>query len=202
MACMIEELILASASPIRARLLAAAGVEARVKPAQIDEKAIKQVFNAESRSAGDCALALAESKASQIAKGRDQALVIGADQILVCSDRWFDKPEDLASARAQLKVLRGRVHELVTAVCVVQQERRLWHTVSRPTLTMRTFSDGFIDDYLAVEGTAVVGSVGAYRLEGRGVQLFERLEGDYFAILGMPLLGLLGFLRDRGVLQS
>ena len=198
---MIEELILASASPARARLLAAAGVQARVEPAEIDETGVKQAFRAEGRSAVDCALALAEAKAGRIARIRHRALVIGADQILAYADQWLDKPADLAAARAQLKTLRGCMHELVTAVCVVQQETRLWHIVSRPRLTMRNFSDGFLDEYLAVEGTAILGSVGSYRLEGKGVQLFDRVEGDHFAILGMPLLELLAFLRNYGALQ-
>jgi septum formation protein len=199
---MIEELILASASPARARLLAAAGIQARVEPAEIDEIAVKQAFRADRRSAVDCALALAEAKAGRIARNRHRALVIGADQILVCAAQWLDKPADLAAARAQLKTLRGRTHALVTAVCVVQQETRLWHIVSRPRLTMRNFSDGFLDEYLAVEGAAILGSVGAYRLEGKGVQLFDRVEGDHFAILGMPLLELLACLRNYGVLRS
>ena len=198
---MIEELILASASPVRARLLAAAGVEARVEPAGIDEMAVKQAFRAEGRLAADCALALAEAKAGRIARNRHRALVIGADQILVCAEQWLGKPADLAAARAQLKTLRGRTHELVTAVCVVQHETRLWHIVSRPRLTMRNFSDGFLDEYLAVEGAAILGSVGAYRLEAKGVQLFDRVEGDHFAILGMPLLELLAFLRNYGAVQ-
>ena len=199
---MIEELILASASPARARLLAAAGVQARVEPAEIDEMAVKQAFRAKGRSAVDCALALAEAKAGWIARNRHRALVIGADQILAYADQWLDKPADLAAARAQLKTLRGCMHELVTAVCVVQQETRLWHIVSRPRVTMRNFSDGFLDEYLAVEGAAILGSVGAYRLEGKGVQLFDRVEGDHFAILGMPLLELLAFLRNYGAVQS
>jgi septum formation protein len=199
---MIEELILASASPARARLLAAAGIQARVEPAEIDEMAVKQAFRAEGRSAVDCALALAEAKAGRIARKRRRTLVIGADQILVCADQWLDKPTDLAAARAQLKTLRGRMHALVTAVCVVQQETRLWHIVSRPRLTMRNFSDGFLDAYLAVEGAAILGSVGAYRLEGKGVQLFDRVEGDHFTILGMPLFELLAFLRNYGAVQS
>jgi septum formation protein len=132
----------------------------------------------------------------------DQALVIGADQLLICEGRWFDKPSGLASARAQLQALRGRSHELITALCIVQNRARIWHTVNRPRLFMREFSDAFLDDYLAAEGTAICGSVGAYRLEGKGVQLFEHIEGDYFAILGLPLLELLGFLRNRGEIPS
>jgi len=197
-----EELILASASPTRAWLLATAGVEVRVEPAAVDEEVVKQTFRARGRAAVECALALAEAKARRVAGRHDRAFVIGADQILVCDGLWFDKPSDLGASRAKLKALRGRAHQLATAVCVVQNGTRIWHTVKQPHLLMREFSDLFLDDYLAVEGTAVLGTVGAYRLEGRGVQLFERVEGDHFAILGLPLLELLGFLRECGQLPS
>jgi septum formation protein len=125
--------------------------------------------------------------------------VIAADQMLVCDNAWSDKLADLAAARAQLLALRGRRHELVSAVCVVRDTTRLWHDVDRPALTMRSFGDGFLDDYLASAGDDVLGSVGAYRLEGHGIQLFSRIDGDYFAILGLPLLPLLAFLRGHGV---
>ena len=194
--------MLASGSPARARLLAAAGLQFRVDPAAIDEESLKQECRSRREGAIECALALAEAKARRVAHGCDRAVVIGADQILVCGDQWFDKPAHLGAARRQLEILRGRTHELITAVCVFQGASRLWHTVSRPRLTMRDFSNGFLDDYLAVEGAAVLNSVGAYRLEGMGVQLFERVEGDYFAILGLPLLELLAFLRLRGEMQS
>jgi septum formation protein len=197
-----DQLILASASPTRAALLATAGVEVRVEPAAVDEEAVKQTYRAKGHAAVECALALAEAKARRVAGRHDRAFVIGADQILVCDGLWFDKPSDLGAARAQLKALRGRTHELATAVCVVQNRTRIWHTVKQPHLTMREFSDLFLEDYLAVEEAAVLGTVGAYRLEGRGVQLFERIEGDYFAILGLPLLELLGFLRECDQLAS
>ena len=199
---MTDELILASASPTRARLLATAGLVVSVEPAAVDEEAVKQTLRAEGHAAVDCALALAELKARGIASLYDQALVIGADQLLICDDRWFDKPSGLASARAQLQALRGRSHELITAICIVHNRARIWHTVNRPRLFMREFSDAFLDDYLAAEGTAICRSVGAYRLEGKGVQLFEHIEGDYFAILGLPLLELLAFLRNRGEIPS
>jgi septum formation protein len=195
---MTSGLILASASVARARLLEAAGLGVRIEPAGIDERMIKQAFRTEGREALCCALALAEAKARRVAERNSRFLVVGADQILVCGDVWFDKPSDLADARVQLKALCGRTHELVTAACTVQGETLLWRTISRPQLTMREFSDQFLDDYLVAEGDEILGSVGAYRLEGRGVQLFERIEGDHFAILGIPLLELLQFLRDRG----
>jgi septum formation protein len=199
---MTEGLVLASASTIRAQLLAAAGVYFRIEPAELDEGLLKQACRAEGRDAADCALALAEIKARQVAARVGRALVIGADQLLVCGEIWFDKPADLGQARTQLQALRGRTHELVTAVCAVQDGSRLWHAVSRPRLTMRHFNDAFLDDYIAAEKADILGSVGAYRLEGRGVQLFEYIEGDYFAILGLPLLALLGFLRTTSIILS
>jgi septum formation protein len=120
--------------------------------------------------------------------------------MLVCDGAWFDKPADAQEARGQLLALRGRRHELVSAVCVMRDGETLWHRVERPALTMRAFSEAFLDDYLARAGSDVLGSVGAYRLEKIGIQLFQRIEGDYFAILGLPLLPLLEFLREHGVI--
>lgn len=193
-------LILASASPVRAALLMAAGLDFAVDPADLDESAIKRRCRDEGRSAEDCAEALAVAKARSVAIRHPDALVIGADQLLVCAGAWLDKPADKAAARARLTVLRGRKHALATAACVVCKDVILWQMVSRPELTMRGFSDAFLDRYLAAEGEAILGSVGAYRLEGRGIQLFDGVEGDHFAILGLPLLQLLAFLRDRGVI--
>jgi len=195
-----EPLILASASPTRKRLLAAAGLAVRVEPAAVDEAAVKRVFMADGRSASDCALALAEAKARQVAECHGRALVVGADQILSCGRVWFDKPTDLAAARAQLQELRGQTHEFVTAACVIQGANRMWHAVSSAKLTMRQFSDAFLAGYLDAEGTTILGSVGAYRLEGKGIQLFADIKGNYFAILGLPLLELLAFLRGCGAL--
>jgi septum formation protein len=126
------------------------------------------------------------------------ALVIGADQILVCEGERFDKPESLVEAAWHLRKLRGKAHALVTAACVVREGEVLWSCVETPKLTMRDFSDAFLQEYLAAEGGAVCGCVGAYRLEGLGMQLFERIEGDYFTVLGLPMLALLGFLRGAG----
>jgi septum formation protein len=168
----------------------------------VGEEAIKRTFEGTGRAAEDCAAELAAAKAREIAERHGRALVIGADKIPVCDRRWFDEPVDLGAARAQLVALRGHTHELATAVCVVQDRTRSWHTVSRARLTMRAFSDRFLDDYLAAEGTAVFESVGAYRLEGRGIQLFEHIDGDHFAILGLPLVDLFRFLGDRGRIPS
>ena len=150
----------------------------------------------------DCAVALAKAKARAVAKRRPSALVIGADQILVADGKWFDKPDNLEEAADQLKQLRGRSHVLATAACAIQDKTLLWRAVASPKLTMRCFGEGFLASYIEAEGDAVLGSVGAYRLEGRGVQLFARIEGDHFAILGLPLLELLEFLRSRGMLAE
>jgi septum formation protein len=192
-------LILASSSPVRAELLRNAGLAFRVEPAAIDEGEIKAAFHAERRAAADCANALAEAKAMRVARRHSGSLVIGADQLLICEGSWFDKPGDRAAARAQLLALRGKRHELVSAVCVVRDGETLWHFVDRSALTMRNFSDEFLEDYLNAAGADILGSVGAYHLEGLGVQLFARIEGGHFAILGLPLLPLLDFLRDHGV---
>jgi septum formation protein len=200
MASTPEPIILASASLTRARLLEAAGVPFTVESAAIDETAIKQEMRKADRAAIECSLALAQAKAEAVSKRHPEALVIGADQLLAAGDEWFDKPESLAAARVQLQKLRGRTHVLVTAACVIQADERLWQASSLPELTMRLFSDTFLDEYVAAEGEALLGSVGAYRLETRGVQLFSRMTGDYFAVLGLPLIELLDFLRNRGAL--
>lgn len=193
-------LVLASASAARRAVLAAAGLRFEVRTAAVDEDAIKASARAEGIPAADAALLLAEAKARRVAAKEPEALVIGADQMLVCEGRWFDKPADLDAARAQLRTLRGRTHELVTAVVCWRHGGRVWQHVSVPRLTMRDFSDAFLEAYLAREGEAVTGSVGAYRLEGLGVQLFARVAGEHSSILGLPLLPLLEFLRGHGVL--
>ena len=193
-------LVLASSSTSRAALLRAAGLTFDVLPARIDEAEVKRSGRAAGATAGDVALLLAELKARQVSARESDALVIGADQILLCADEWFDKPETIAEARKQLARLRGRGHVLATAVACYRDGRRLWHHIATPHLTMRSFSDAFLDDYLAAEGLDITGSVGAYRLEGRGIHLFAKVEGEHGAILGLPMLALLDFLRQHGVL--
>ncbi len=195
-------LVLASASTVRRDILVDAGIEIIVDPAQIDEGAIKESMAAEGLGAADLALTLARLKAQRISARHEDALVIGADQVLDLDGRWFDKPTDMDHARGHLLVLRGRTHKLVTAASVFRDGEQIWHHVETPELTMRDFSDGFVDQYLAQAGDSVLSSVGAYRLEGAGAQLFSRIEGDYFTILGLPLLALLDFLRGHGVVKT
>jgi len=200
-------LVLASQSSARRSLLQRAGLRFETLPAAVDEAALKESAQAEGISPEDTAIMLAEAKAERIAHRLRDALVIGCDQLLVCqmedkSLRWFDKPADKAAARAQLLALRGRTHRLVTATVAWRGGARIWQDVTQPRLTMRDFSEEFCDAYLAAEGEAILGSVGAYRLEAMGVHLFSRVEGEHSAILGLPMLPLLGFLRQHGVLRG
>lgn len=195
-------LVLASSSATRATLLRAAGLPFTAQPAAVDEESLKQAAQAEKISPADTAVLLADAKADRIARrllrdGTD-ALVIGADSLLVCEGRWFDKPEGLAGARAQLQALRGRTHELISAVVCWRHGARIWHHATTCRLAMRDFSDDFLDAYLAAEGEAVTHSVGAYRLEGLGMHLFREVTGEHAAILGLPMLPLLDFLRQHG----
>ena len=196
------ELVLASQSSSRRELLHSAGIAFTACPAHIDEAGIKQSAQAESMPVTDLAILLAELKATRVARQFPEALVIGADQILICEGVWFDKPANLAMAAEHLRFLRGKTHQLVTAMVCVRGGMRIWHHIAEPRLTMRLFSDAFLSDYLAAEGNAVMQTVGAYRLEGLGVHLFDRIEGEHSAILGLPLLSLFGFLRQHGVLTS
>jgi len=192
--------VLASASAPRRAMLENAGVAVTADPASVDEDEVKRAFKADGAGADDCAEALAEMKARRVAARHPDRLVIGADQMLVCGDVWFDKPPDRDHARAQLLALRGRTHELIASCVAFAGGARVWHHTDRARLTVRAFSDGFLDAYLDRVGDAALASVGGYQLEGLGAQLFSRVEGDYFTVLGLPLLPLLGYLRTRGVL--
>lgn len=199
-------LVLASASPTRARMLRAAGVDFDVAPAHVDEEAARDSLRAEGASAADAAMALAELKALRISARRPEDLVVGADQILSLGARWFAKPPDRAAARAQLLALRGREHRLDSAACAAMGGAPVWRAADSARLSVRPFGDGFLDSYLdscleAGGGGGALGSVGAYRVEGPGAQLFSAIDGDRFTVLGLPLLPLLEYLRQRGMLE-
>ena len=192
-------LILASASSSRRQMLSNAGLDFSIEPSGVDEDEVKLSLTAERASAQDVATTLAEMKARRVSTRRPGALVIGADSTLSCEGRLYDKPPTLAAARAQLEALSGRTHELVSSVVVAKDGARLWHTTETGRLTMRPLSPGFLDAYLARAGEAVCASVGAYQLEGLGAHLFSRIDGDYFTVLGLPLLPLLVFLAEHGI---
>jgi septum formation protein len=196
---MPRPLILASASPARRQLLANAGLRFAAQPSGVDEEEATLSLLAAGAGARDVATALAEMKAVRVSARQPEALVVGADSTLACDGRLFDKPATLADARRLLSALAGRTHELCSSVVVAQDGLRLWHHADSGRLTMRAMSERFIDAYLACAGEAVCGSVGAYQLEGLGVHLFSRIEGDFFTVLGLPLLPLLAFLSEHGI---
>ena len=194
-------LVLASASRSRAALLKAAHVPFEVCPATVDEIAIRASMEAEGFAPGDTADALAELKAGRTSGRMPDRVVLGADQVLVCEGRILEKPDSPKAARAQLQSLRGKEHALVSAAVLAKDGSPIWRYQERATLRMRAFSDTFLDAYLEEEGKAVQESVGAYRLEAMGAQLFETVSGDYFTILGLPLLPLLRQLRELDMLR-
>ena len=193
-----KPLLLASRSEVRQILLEGAGIPLEVRPADLDERRLEA--NAATQAPSVVAVHLAREKAHAVAKSQRGRLTLGADQTLVLGSERFSKPADMTAARAQLRQLSGRTHELHSAIAFVEDEAVLFEYVGVARLTMRAFSDEFLDLYLKTAGNAAMSSVGAYRLESFGVQLFERIEGDYFTILGLPLLQALDFLRRRGCL--
>jgi len=195
-----EPLVLASKSAIRQTLLRDAGVPVEVQPADIDERTIEQQRPA--RDAGELAALLAREKARTIAARLPGRLVLGADQTLALGERRFSKPGDRAGARAQLEALRGRTHELHSAVALMQESTIVFEHREVARLTMRAFSDSFLESYLDAMGPAVTASVGGYQLERIGIQLLERIEGEHFVILGLPLVALLQYLRQAGWLAA
>jgi septum formation protein len=196
----VTDVTLASASASRAAILRAAGVDFRVVAAGVDEAAVKAQMIGVGADARQIAAELAQRKAIQVS--RDHAgLVIGADQTLEFEGAIYDKPEDAARAREQLERFRGRTHLLHAAVAVAREGQITWAASDTARLTMRPFSDRFLNAYLERQGEGLLATVGAYRLEGEGVQLFEAIDGDYFSILGLPLLGLLALLRREGALD-
>jgi septum formation protein len=201
LAAAAPQVVLASASAARAQLLAVVGVPFERHPAMVDEGAIKEALKAEGAGAEDAAIALAELKAQHVARLRPEPIVLGADQILTCEGRWFDKPADAQQARLQLCALSGRRHELWTAAVAFRNGGRAWHHLATARLWMRSCSDAFIGGYLTALGPDALSSVGSYQIEGLGAQLFARIEGDHFTIQGLPLLEVIEFLRVQGVLE-
>jgi septum formation protein len=194
-----RELVLASASPFRRRMLEAAGLSFRTTPADVDEADIRQRLA--TSSPVRIAETLAQAKAASVSAAQPDALVIGADQVLAFDNQVFGKPNDVYEARAHLRQLRGHTHDLHSAVALAEAGETLWSHTETAHLTMRAFSDAFLDRYLAEMGPRAGQTVGAYEIEGRGIQLFERIEGDTFTIIGLPLLALLAELRARGAID-
>ena len=196
----MPRLVLASGSAVRARLLRDARLAFDVVASSVDEDEIKRAHRDE--TVEQLAMTLARAKATEVAARHPDALTIGADQILDCAGKRFDKPKDRAEASAHLRAFRGRTHRLITACTIYRGPIEVWHHATIPMLSMWDFDDAFIDAYLTEAGDGVLTSVGAYQLEGLGAHLFDKIEGDYFSILGLPLLPLLAFLRTQGLLTS
>ena len=199
-----ERLILASASTARNKVLADAGVVFSVSPSTVDERAVHVALKAGEEEVGaeDLAEVLARAKAQSISETHSDALVIGGDQVLALGDQIFDKPGSPDEARTQLLALRGKTHALVSAVALARGGEVSWTHVDVAHVTLRSFSPVFLGQYMALVGPSVCDTVGCYRLEGPGVQLIERVSGDVFTVLGLPLLPLLEELRRRGILVS
>ena len=195
-------LILASQSPFRRMLMENAGLAFETRAAEIDERAVEAALAVRNPTPPQVAEALAIEKAQDVAGRCPGALVIGSDQTLSLDGRVFHKPADMAEATSHLTAMSGRTHALNCGIALVRNGQTLWSHVSIAHLTMRPLSASFIDRHLARVGERVLASVGAYQLEGEGVQLFERIDGDYFTILGLPLLPLLAKLRELGAIDA
>ncbi|HKD20589.1 MAG TPA: Maf family nucleotide pyrophosphatase [Rhizomicrobium sp.] len=193
---------MASGSETRAKLLRSAGLTFDIIPPHVDELTVKEALVAEGVRPRDLADALAELKAAKVSMSHPGALVIGSDQILVFEGKIISKSSDIAEAKALLQRLSGHRHQLLTAVVLARSGAIVWRHVASAELVVRSLSDDFIDRYLASQGEAVLSSVGCYQLEGEGIQLFSQIDGDYFGILGLPLLPLLNALRDMGALPA
>lgn len=195
---MAPRLILASASEIRATLLRNAGLEVAAMPARIDEDAVRQGMQAEGAPPRDLADTLAEMKARKLSEKHPDAMVIGCDQVLALGQATLSKPADPDDARAQLAALSGQTHMLLSACVVAEKGRPIWRHVGEARLTMHCLSDSYIDDYVTRNWDSIRHAVGCYKLEEEGVRLFSRIDGDYFTVLGLPLLPLLSWLAQRG----
>jgi len=197
----MSRVILASGSAIRKQILDGASLDYEVIVKPVDEAAIKDSMLAENSRLQDIADALAEAKALRVSRQTD-GFVIGADQIMVMDNQLFDKPKDMGEARERLLSMRGKKHELIGAVVICENGQPVWRHLSKTKLWVRDFSETFLEWYIEQEGEALMKSVGAYRFEGLGSQLFEKVEGGFFAILGLDLLPVLDYLRVRGVIAS
>lgn len=195
---MSRRLILASTSPIRLSLLRNAGLTVAAQAARVDEDTVRQSLQAESAKPRDIADALAEMKAAKVSSRLPEALVLGCDQVLDFRGEVFAKPDSIDAARQQLLAMRGQTHSLLSAAVLFEQGKPVWRHVGQARLTMRSFTDSYLDAYLARNWPAISHSVGGYMLESEGVRLFDRIDGDYFTILGLPLLPLLPYLATRG----
>ncbi|PKA39258.1 Maf-like protein [Rhizobium sullae] len=199
---MTSKLILASSSPFRRMLLANAGLEFEAHAAKIDERAIEAPLEREGASPDTVASVLARAKAEEVSSRFPDSLVIGSDQTMSLRDHVFHKPHNMADAANHLRVLSGQTHRLNSAIAIIGNGALLWEHVSHASLTMRVLSADFISRHLARVGDKALGSVGAYQLEGEGIQLFDRIDGDYFTILGLPMLPLLQKLRELGAIDG
>ncbi|MBN2631203.1 MAG: Maf-like protein [Rhodobacteraceae bacterium] len=195
-------LILASASQIRIRLLQAAGVPVMSIPARVDEDSIRRALQAEAAPPSDIADTLAEMKARKVAENRPDDLVLGCDQVLAFKGEVWAKPESPADALGQLHRLRGQTHILLSAAVLYHQARPIWRHIGEARLTMRPLSDAYLSDHVDRNWSSICHSLGGYKLEEEGVRLFSAIGGDYFTVLGLPLLPLLGYLGDRGSIPT
>jgi septum formation protein len=199
---MSEPFILASASPFRRDMLVSAGLEFEVQKAQTDERAVEAGIEGAGLEPGEIATILAEAKAIDVSERNAGRLVIGCDQVLALDGEILHKCSDMEQARRRLLALSGRTHQLHSAIVAVIDGETAWRHVSTANMTMRRLEPAYIGRHLARTGEKVLGSVGAYQIEGEGVQLFDRIDGDHFTIIGLPLLPLLAFLRERGQIDG
>ena len=199
---MADQLILASGSPFRRQLMKNAGLEFKAVPADIDEREVEAPLAAAGASPEDIALVLAEAKADDVSGRNQDAWVIGSDQTLSLEDEVLHKVSDMEGARRRLLQLSGRTHHLNSAIAIVRNGQTVWRHVSVASLTMRKLEPGEIGRHLSDAGSGVLSSVGAYQIEGLGIRLFDRIEGDIFTIMGLPMLPLLAELRRLGVIHD
>lgn len=199
---MSAPLILASSSSVRLKLLQSAGIQVSAHPARIDEDAIRRSLQAGLAKPDDIADTLAELKARKLAEKNPASLVLGCDQVLAIGSEILNKPETVEEAESQISRLQGQTHQLLSAVVLYDDNKPIWRHMGVARMTMRTLSQDYLTAYLSRNWPDIATSVGGYKLESEGVRLFSRIEGDYFTILGLPLLPLLGYLGDRGFLQT